>query len=75
MSFATHQDMESKMIQKKTNLTKSEVESKERSLKFDGYVKAFGSIEISLQPKEYLIAEDRAAFGGEKKYRIVWNEP
>ena len=62
------------MIRRKNNLTKTEVDSEERSLKLRGFNKAFGSSELGLKPKEYAIGEEISSFGKEKRFRIAWNE-
>lgn len=62
------------MIRKRTQLTKDEADSQERSLRLKGYTKAFGSSELGLKPKEYVIAEELGSFQKDKRYRIAWNE-
>jgi hypothetical protein len=65
---------ESKMIRRRNELSETEVHSEESRLKLRGYTKAFGSSELGLKPKEYVIGEEMGFFGKEKKYRIAWNE-
>ena len=62
------------MIRRKTNITKAEVDAEERSLKMRGYKRGFGSSELGLQTKEYLIAEEMGSFGKDKRFRIAWKE-
>ena len=62
------------MIRRKTDLTKQEVASEESRLRLQGYRKGFGSSELGLKPKEYVVGEEMTSFGKEKRFRIAWNE-
>lgn len=61
------------MVQRKTGLSQFEMKSQETKLKMQGYQKAFGTSELMLKPKEYVINEDLGSFNIEKKFTIAWN--